>query len=209
MWENITNLASNAWEGIKSVFSKVGTFFRDTFQNAWQKVKDVFSTGGKIFSGIKDGIVNAFKKIVNTIIRGINKVVAIPFNAINSMLDKIRSIEILGVTPFSWIGKIGVPQIPELERGTVLKKGQVGLLEGKGTEAVVPLERNKYWIKAVAEDMKKQLQDNSFGNLNNISNTTSNVNNFTQVINAPKQPSRLELYRQTKNLLELTKVQPS
>lgn len=82
-------------------------------------------------------------------------------------------------------------------------------MEGKGAEAVVPLERNKYWIKAVAEDMKKQLQDNSFGNLNNISNTTSNVNNFTQVINAPRQPSRLELYRQTKNLLELTKLQLS
>lgn len=32
---------------------------------------------------------------------------------------------------------------------------------------------------------------------------TSNVNNFTQNIYAPKQPSRLELYRQTKNLLAL------
>lgn len=31
----------------------------------------------------------------------------------------------------------------------------------------------------------------------------SNVNNFTQIINAPKQPSRIELYRQTKNLLAL------
>ena len=204
MWDNVKNTASNAWEGIKSIFSKVATFFKDTFQNAWQKVKDVFSTGGKIFSGIKDGIVSAFKNIVNTIIRGINKVVAIPFNAINAMLDKIRSIEILGVSPFSWIGKISVPQIPELERGTILKKGQVGLLEGNGAEAVVPLERNKYWIKAVAEDMKNQLKDNS---LSNISNTTSNVSNFTQVINAPKQPSRLELYRQTKNLLEFTKAQ--
>lgn len=35
--------------------------------------------------------------------------------------------------------------------------------------------------------------------------TTSVVNNFTQTINAPKQPSRIELYRQTKNLLNLKK----
>lgn len=33
--------------------------------------------------------------------------------------------------------------------------------------------------------------------------TTSVVNNFNQTINAPKQPSRIELYRQTKNLLNL------
>lgn len=86
--------------------------------------------------------------------------------------------------------------------GTVVKKGKPYLLEGKGDEAVVPLHKNKYWIKAVANDMKDQMQNNT-SSINNISNTTSNVNNFTQIINAPKQPSRLELYRQTKNLLKL------
>ena len=85
----------------------------------------------------------------------------------------------------------------------MLRKGEVGLLEGSGAEAVVPLERNKYWIKAVASEMKDQMQ-NGMSGINKISNTTSNVNNYTQIINAPKQPSRLELYRQTRNLLNLT-----
>lgn len=84
----------------------------------------------------------------------------------------------------------------------MLRKGEVGLLEGTGAEAVVPLERNKYWIKAVANEMKEQMKSSMSG-INNISNTTSNVNNYTQIINAPKQPSRLELYRQTRNLLNL------
>lgn len=84
----------------------------------------------------------------------------------------------------------------------MLRKGEVGLLEGTGAEAVVPLERNKYWIKAVANEMKDQMKSSVSG-INNISNTTSNVNNYTQIINAPKQPSRLELYRQTRNLLNL------
>lgn len=35
------------------------------------------------------------------------------------------------------------------------------------------------------------------------SGNVSNVNNFTQVINAPKTPSRRELYRDSKNLLAL------
>lgn len=51
--------------------------------------------------------------------------------------------------------------------------------------------------------MKEQLKVNNSLTTNNISNTTSNTNNFTQIINAPKQPSRLQLYRQTKNLLNL------
>ena len=100
------------------------------------------------------------------------------------------------------ISTINPLSIPRLEKGSVLKKGEVGLLEGNGAEAVVPLERNKHWIKAVANEMKDQMK-NSTSSINNVSNTTSNVNNFTQVINAPKQPSRLQLYRQTKNLLNL------
>ena len=36
----------------------------------------------------------------------------------------------------------------------MLEKGQVGLLEGNGAEAVVPLDQNKKWISAVAEDME-------------------------------------------------------
>lgn len=101
------------------------------------------------------------------------------------------------------ISKINTLNIPRLFKGGVLEKGQVGLLEGSGAEAVVPLEKNKGWIKAVANDMKEQLKDNNLATTNNISNTTSNTNNFTQIINAPKQPSRLQLYRQTKNLLNL------
>jgi phage-related minor tail protein len=158
MWSGIKNGAKNAWEGIKSVFSKVGSFFSDTFSKAWQKVKDVFSTGGKIFDGIKDGIITAFKKVVNAIIRGINKVVAIPFNGLNTVLDKLSGISIAGVSPFSWLNwRATVPKIPELFKGGVLKKGQVGLLEGKGAEAVVPLERNLGWIKGIASELAKQL----------------------------------------------------
>ena len=111
---------------------------------AWQAVKNVFSTGGKVFDGIKDGIVKAFKTVVNAIIRGINKVIKVPFDGINWALGKIKSIEIVGIKPFNWISTINTPQIPELEKGGVLKKGQVGLLEGKGDEAVVPLEKRPF-----------------------------------------------------------------
>lgn len=158
LWSSMRKGASDAWSGIKSIFSKVGSFFSTTFSNAWQKVKDIFSTGGKIFDGIKDGIVTAFKDIVNRLIRGINKVVSVPFNALNKVLDKIRDVEIAGFSPFKGlISEISVPEIPELFKGGVLKKGQIGLLEGKGAEAVVPLEKNLGWIKKIAAQIARQL----------------------------------------------------
>ena len=46
---------------------------------------------------------------------------------------------------------------PAPKKGGVLKKGQVGLLEGKGAEAVVPLERNTQWISKVAAMMVQML----------------------------------------------------
>ena len=115
MWDGLKNGAKIAWEGIKKVFSSVASFFKNTFQTAWEAVKKVFSIGGKIFDGIKDGIVSAFTTVVNAIIKGINKIVSIPFNGINKALLKIKNIEILGVEPFKdKINTIHVPQIPLL-----------------------------------------------------------------------------------------------
>ena len=164
MWDGLKNGASTAWNGIKSVFSKVGEFFGDVFSKAWQKVKAVFAVGGKIFDGIKDGIVSAFKTVVNAIIRGLNKVVKLPFEGLNKILNTIHNVEIVGVRPFDWLTwRAPIPQIPELARGGVLEKGQVGLLEGDGAEAVVPLEKNTRWLERVAEKLSGFLLDDLDG----------------------------------------------
>ena len=218
MWDGLKEGAVKAWEGIKSVFSVVADWFKNIFSKAWQAVKNVFSTGGKIFEGIKDGIVTAFKAVVNAIIRGINKVIAIPFNAINWVLEKIRNVSILGITPFSWIKTFSVPQIPQLARGGILKRGQVGLLEGDGAEAVVPLEKNKQWIAAVVKDMVTELNVQGVkgaigGKIAGMGGTvstyggsmTQNVT-FNQTITSPKAVDRLTLYRDTNSLLFSAKV---
>ena len=117
MWNGLKTGAKNAWDGITSVFSKVTDWFRDKFSKAWQAVKNVFSTGGKVFDGIKDGIVSVFKTVVNAIIGGINKVIAVPFNAINGILQRIKNIEIVGINPFNWVTTFTVPEIPKLSTG--------------------------------------------------------------------------------------------
>ena len=114
------NIFQGAWNAITGIFSNLANFFGNIFSNAWNAVKNVFSTGGRIFAGIVEGIGNLFRNIVNAIIGGINKVVAITFNAINGFLDTLRGINILGITPFGWIGSIGVPQIPTLATGGII-----------------------------------------------------------------------------------------
>ena len=151
MWDGLKSGASKAWEGVKSVFSKVTDWFKNVFTNAWQGVKNVFSAGGKIFDGIKDGIAGVFKTVVNGIIGGINKVIAVPFNAINTMLSKIKNINILGVTPFSWINTFTVPQIPLLAKGGIVDRATLSVIGEQGKEAVVPLENNTQWIDTLAE----------------------------------------------------------
>lgn len=122
MWDNLKNGAKNAWEGIKNVFSTVADFFKNIFSNAWEGVKKVFSTGGKVFVGIKDGIVNAFKSVVNALIKGINKVVATPFNGLNKILQKIHDISFMGISPFAWLTwRAPIPEIPMLAQGGYAK----------------------------------------------------------------------------------------
>lgn len=166
VWSGAGNFFSGIWNGIKNAFSNVSGWFKDVFSKAWTAVKNVFSTGGKIFDGIKDGIVTAFKAVVNAIIKGINKVIALPFNAINGILGKIKGISIVGIKPFDWIKLFNVPQIPLLRKGGVLKKGQTGFLEGDGDEAVVPLEQNTGWINKIADKIYKFNQEASQNSVN-------------------------------------------
>lgn len=177
IWNGLKEGAKNAWEGIKQVFSKVGEFFGSVFSKAWEAVKKVFSTGGKIFDGIKEGIVNAFKTIVNAIIRGINKVVAIPFGAINGVLNGIRSIDIFGAKPFEWIGTINVPQIPELAKGGVANGRSLATIGEAGKEAVIPLERNtENWARPLAQALAEEFENGTAGREINVY-MTNNINN--------------------------------
>lgn len=46
-----------------------------------------------------------------------------------------------------------------------MKRGQVGILEGNGAEAVVPLEKNRQWISRVSEEMARNNYNYSGGGI--------------------------------------------
>lgn len=181
-WSNFSNAGANAWAKIKEIFGNVAGFFKEKFSSAWTAVKNIFSTGGAIFSGIVDGIASAFKSIVNKIITGINKVVAVPFNAINNMLDKLKDTEIAGISPFSWLPKISVPEIPLLAKGGIVNGATQAIIGEAGKEAVLPLERNTEWMDMLAN------------RINAGGVTVNQTNNFA------KAHTRYELYQSRKQL---------
>ena len=128
-FDNMKNKAGSAVSGIKEAFKGIPEWFRTTFTKAWTNVKNVFSKGGKVFVGIKDGILSGLKSVINALIKGINKVVSIPFNGLNAALNKIKNVKILGHKPFSkLIGNISVPQIPLLAKGGVITSPTIAMM---------------------------------------------------------------------------------
>ena len=103
--------------------------------------------------------------------------------------------------------------VPMLAKGGIVDSPTMAIIGEAGKEAVMPLENNTGWITDLANKIGAVLQKDFIGNLGyatagtNIVNGDTIVNNYyTQNINAPKSPSRKELYRDTKNLLSLKGV---
>lgn len=175
IWGAITGFFQSIWEGIKAVFSAVGNFFLERFQFAfqlvtgiwngitgffsglWEAIKSIFSHVGEFFSSVFEGA----KTIVSNIINAIVGVIKMPINGmirlINVFIRGLNRIRIPDWVPLVGGRGIHINEIPLLARGGVLEKGQVGLLEGSGAEAVVPLENNAAWVRAVARDMAREM----------------------------------------------------
>ncbi|MCL2225643.1 MAG: hypothetical protein FWB96_11815 [Defluviitaleaceae bacterium] len=168
MWERMRDGARGAWQSIRDTFSVIPNWFRDTFSRAWEKVRNVFSVGGRIFDGIKEGIGSAFKTVVNTLIRGINTVIAAPFNKINNAFGRLRDVSIAGLSPFGFLPSIAVPEIPKLATGAVVPPNNefMAILGDNKheTEIVSPLSTMK-------QAMSEVLAGASFGGSGDINVT--------------------------------------
>ncbi|MBQ5686809.1 MAG: phage tail tape measure protein [Ruminococcus sp.] len=222
-WANVKSFFTGIWNGIKEAFSNVKTWFSDIFSGAWEAIKGVWNGVKDFFSGIwediKDvfsGVESWFKKIfqgakdaVSTIFEGLVEIIKAPINliidGINAFIRGLNKIKIPDWVPGVGGKGLSFDEIPKLAKGGVLARGQVGLLEGSGAEAVVPLERNRAWIAAVAQDLKSALAAEGLGGMMGGRPEINYNYNFVQNNNSPKALDRLEIYRQTKNQLELAK----
>lgn len=127
---------SKAWEGVKTVFKGV-----------WDAMPDFIKGPIKLIIGFVNSMIGAIENGINFVVRGMN----------NLQFDVPDWVPGIGGETFGFdLNEISLPRIPQLARGGVLEKGQVGLLEGNGAEAVVPLEKNTKWISRVAATMSDE-----------------------------------------------------
>ena len=168
IWDSICQIASNAWDAITGFFSGIGQWFSDRFQAAYDGITGIFGKLGDFFQGVWDKIVSIFTEVgtavgdaVGGAVRNvINAVLSGAINIINGFISMINgAIGIINKIPGVSISKISKLDLVQLEKGGVLKKGEIGLLEGNGAEAVVPLDQNKKWISAVAQQMQISLNE--------------------------------------------------
>lgn len=147
---------------IKSVVGSVVSWVHDNliskFQDAKETVIAIFEFMKNTIKTIFEvGIWGSIKGAINWIIGGIETLVNNVVKGINLIIGGIDTVvstvgDVLGL---NWsIPTLSNVTLPRLAQGGVLEKGQVGLLEGSGAEAVVPLENNRKWISAVADDME-------------------------------------------------------
>lgn len=162
VWSGAKSFFRGIWSSITGVFSNVSGWFRGKFQSAWSSIKSVFSGWGSFFGGLWSKIKSKFGSIGsslgtamgNSVKSGLNKALSTIEKAINKGIGLINSaIGLANKLPGVNVGKVSKVNLPRLAQGGVLEKGQIGLLEGSGAEAVVPLEHNKAWLSRVAEDL--------------------------------------------------------
>ena len=156
----VTEISSTIWNSVKNVFAEVGNFFSEIFSKAVNIIKSVFNPIVDFFGDIWNKITDIFSRvgevmgnaISNTVGKAVNAVLSVAVGLINGFLNAINlAIGAINLIPGVSIGKLGLMEIPQMEKGGILEKGQVGLLEGNGAEAVVPLEKNTEWLTRVAD----------------------------------------------------------
>lgn len=163
IWSKIQDSMNKIRDKVQGVVDNINKYFNnvkdtvsDVFNGIWSKVQGVMDNVGNKISNVLQGIQNSWNGLtgfVSGVFGGIEGAVSSLVGSVKGMVNGVigginGAIGIINKIPGVHIGRI-----PRLERGGVLKRGQIGLLEGNGAEAVVPLERNKAWIRAVAKDM--------------------------------------------------------
>lgn len=156
VFDNVGNIIQNVIDIIDSSFTDVKDTISNVFDDVWSKVKVVMDKVGNKISNVLQGIKNAWSGLtgfVGGVFGGIESAVSSLVGSVKGMVNGVIGGINGAISIINKIPGVSISKIPKLERGGVLKRGQVGLLEGNGAEAVVPLEKNKAWIRAVAKDM--------------------------------------------------------
>ena len=190
MWGESINEAADAFiEKIADFIDSVKVGWK-TISDGWNEFKENFKAGWKTISdgwnGFWDGFKNGWKEIFSTVSGAFTGFI----NTIIGGLNKIPGVD---------IPLIGT-EVPQMARGGIVSRPTIAQIGEAGREAVIPLEHNTAGIRGIAQAIAAQM-----GGTAAASGSTSV--NLTQNISSPKSLSQYEIWRQTRNLLQMVKAQ--
>lgn len=189
----IKNLPSRIWTWLQNTISKAADFARQLPEKGKQAAQDLF-----------DNIVNKIKEIPGEMLSIGSDIVEGLWNGINDMgqwvKDKISGFSegvLDGIKDFFGVHSPSV--VMEKQVGQFLPMGLAEGIKDKTKTAVNAMKTMGQKMMAPAQNIKDSLA--GAGAVAGTG-TSSIVQNFTQNNYSPKSLSRLEIYRQSKNLLK-------
>ena len=215
----IKSVISNVWNAIKDTVTNIMNAIKNTVSNIWNSIKSAISS---TIGGIKDTIVNGFNKavdfvknlgkeawqwgadIINGIVDGIKSCIGKVGDAVKGVADKIKSF-----LHFS---------VPDEGPLTDFESWMPDFMKGLANGINKSKKYVENAIEGVSEAMSLTMQSRLNINMDGVSGAmmtggtgTTVVNNFNndnsrtvnQTNNSPKSLSRLEIYRQTRNALNV------
>lgn len=213
IWDAVSGYFSGIWESVKSVFSGVESWFQSIFSAAWTAVQGVFSNFGSFFQGLWDTIKSTFSNLGSSLSDAIGGAVKSGLNGVLSMIERTinngislinGAIGLINALPGVNVGTIGELSLPRLAKGGIVDNATTAIIGEDGREAVIPLEHNTKWIDVMSSKLASKLSSGGYTSTQSTANSV--VNNFYQTNNSPKALSRLEIYRQSRNLLNFKGV---
>lgn len=144
-YETQANLVQKGFDELWSYLTTGSQDASGNIHTAWSDLASWFQTS------VVDPIWSAFQNLWNSI--SSNPL----FNFLAGLLGQGGAVSAINNITSAFNSASG--SVPVMAGGGILRRGEIGLLEGDGAEAVVPLDQNQKWIHAVASDMVASLKD--------------------------------------------------
>lgn len=206
--EAALNFINNVVNFIKELPGKIWTWLQNVISKVVAWGTDLANKGKAAAKMLFDAVVNKVKEIPGQMLSIGSNIVSGIWSGISNGISWLKNnIESLADDVSGWLSDaFGINSPSKLMRDEIGRWIPPGIAEGIEQNAKVALEAAKGLAVSTIKETKNGLSTAS-SNLSGMSTGAvgGTVNNFYQTINSPKQLSRIEIYRQSKNLLSYSK----
>lgn len=210
-WNTVISFFSGIFNGIISVFTNIPAKIGEFFTRAWNKITGVFGNVKQWFQeNVIDRITSVFTDLPSKMLQFGKDMINGLKNGVLSVAKNLKDAVVDTITaPIGWVkDKLGIHSPSRYMRDEIGKM----MGEGVGVGLVASTKDVLKDANRFMQSVNSGLISKASGITNGLNGTIGNLagavptstvinNNYTQTINAPKQLSRIDLYRQTKNLL--------